>query len=156
MNQHDYYPPPPPTPGGRSPNSASFPYRQRALLGQTANSSSVVRSPGANVHVAISATTFSASTPPLYTPSAPSPLNPRTPAALSPPSSATSPGAASMQPYNPGQWSGRAQVSGSQMVFQQRTGGGPVNTREATGMEGSFDLLDPPHEEAEVSWKRIC
>ena len=42
-----------------------------------------------------------------------------------------------MEPYNPQQW--RGQVSGSQMVFQQRANAGPSSTREVTGMEGALE-----------------
>lgn len=47
----------------------------------------------------------------------------------------------SMEPYNPQQWRSRGQVSGSQMVFQQRHAtmlGGTVNT---TGMEGELGAM---------------
>ncbi|KXT12847.1 hypothetical protein AC579_7606 [Pseudocercospora musae] len=43
-----------------------------------------------------------------------------------------------MEPYNPRQWSNRAQVSGSQMLFQQRHPTMPPSTSHITGMEADI------------------
>ena len=144
MNQQYEYPPPPPPPtsGPRSPDGTAISQRQRQGPAQRPSiTTNVVRPPATSSQIPASAPvyTFASGTPLHYTPNTPSPLNPRTPGTLAPPPSAVSPGTSIMQPYNPGQWNGRSQVSGSQMVFQQRAGSTPVNTRDATGMEGACE-----------------
>lgn len=71
-----------------------------------------------------------------YSPAAHAALNPHTPGGLPPPPRGASPGHSAMEPYNPRQWGHRTQVSGSQMVFQQRQSQTPANTTQMTGMEG--------------------
>lgn len=142
MNQqYDYdYPPPPPQ---RSPaatatapgSAASFPDR-RPVQPPSTTTNTVARALAGSSQTPISATTFRPGgqhglSP--HSPAAPySGVSPRT--LLPPPSQVSSPNT-SMEPYNPQQWSNRGQVSGTQMVFQQRNVG-PPSTRDVTGMEG--------------------
>lgn len=132
--QYDYPPPPPPIQGatGREGVPGDFYQQHRrrgAPSGSPTISTSFLRTQGA---AAQSQSPITAGSPSAhgrqsgfsYSPSTPSALNPspRTPQTT-------------MQPYNPGQWSGRGPVSGTQMVFA-RTSNLPQGTREATGMEG--------------------
>lgn len=71
-----------------------------------------------------------------YAPGTPSGLNPQTPGGLvPPPPPPATPRSPNMEPYNPLQWS-RGQVSGSQMVFQQRHSTMPPSTMQLIGQEG--------------------
>jgi hypothetical protein len=78
-----------------------------------------------------------------YGPATPSTLNPQTTSNFprSIPHSQPTPGSSprTMEPYNPRQWT-RSQVSGSQMVFQQRQSTMPASTHNVTGMEGTLSI----------------
>lgn len=72
-----------------------------------------------------------------YAPGTPGGLNPQIPGGLAPLQPPATPRSPSMEPYNPRQWS-RGQVSGSQMVFQQRHSTMLASTAQLTGQEGMF------------------
>lgn len=137
MNQQTGYPlpPPPPTPGVNSPTGPVMSERQRPSI-----ATNLVRTLGNPSQTPVSSSSYGPATPWTLTPGTPSPLNPRTPSALAPPS-AVSPRTTTMEPYDPRQWSNRGQVSGTQMVFQNRGSAAFTGTREATGMEGLLHCL---------------
>ena len=140
MNQqYGSLPPPPPTPAFNNVHNAGpFPQRQPpSIVTNLARSLGGSSQTPTSAMSAVSGTTFAPGTPPSYAPSTPSALNPRTPSALAPPGSqsASPRNSLVMEPYNPRQWSSRGQVSGTQMVFQQRAPSVPQSSRDATGME---------------------
>lgn len=160
--QYEYpLPPPPPSPrhGSTSPGAGPYPSASASASagfesgpgshGQQSRSAQLpsIRTAFLSPQGAISS---QASTPVTgarlspgvfpYTPATSSALNPRTPGGLVPPSPAVnSPRSPTMEPYNPRQWSSRGQVSGSQMVFQQRQS--TVPSSQVTGMEGVFIFI---------------
>ncbi|WPH00248.1 Hypothetical protein R9X50_00307100 [Acrodontium crateriforme] len=141
--QYDYPPPPPSTQGAAGheavPGDFYQQHRRRgAPSGSPTVSTSFLRTHAAAAQsqspiAAASPSTHGRQTGLSYSPSTPSALNPspRTPQIA-------------MQPYNPGQWSGRGAVSGTQMVFS-RASNLPQGTREATGMEASMPSPPPPY-----------
>jgi hypothetical protein len=140
MNQQYDYPPPPPqrSAGASAPGSASFP--DRRPIQPPSITTNIARTLAGSSQTPISATTFRPGGQHGLSPSSPAPysgVSPRT--LLPPPPQASSPRSpnATMEPYNPQQWGNRGQVSGTQMVFQQRQNVGPPNTRDVTGMEGA-------------------
>ena len=134
MDQHaEHLPPPPPLTAGTNAPGGHY-YLQRQRVVPSSISTNLVRSLGATSQTPASANTFVAGSPYSSSPNTPSGLYPRgTPSG----SRATSPRTATME-YDPRQWTGRGQVSGTQMVFQQRAN---VGTRDATGMEGLSPIL---------------
>lgn len=163
--QYDYSKPPPPPsprPGGSSPGARSVPSPPASAeaAGLATGSVHGQRSRPVSAHLPAITTAFLAEqgafasqilTPVsgtqsylsphfLHSSRTPSGLNPN-PQSQSPGALATSPGAPTMEPYNPRQWSNRGQVSGSQMVFQQRHATVPASTAQITGMEGSYRLM---------------
>ena len=134
MNQqHDFPPPPPPsTSAVYAPSHPSGQAPQRPSI-----ATNIVRAFGGSSQTPASGTSY---TPFNISPNTPTTFTPRTPSALGP-HSAVSPRTQGMEPYDPRQWSGRGQVSGAQMVFQQRASAGQMGTREATGMEGLYYLI---------------
>lgn len=161
MSQHYEYPlpPPPPSPrhGSTSPGAGLYSNASGSALGEGSYGQQS-SPPVSNAQLPSITTTFlsrqglgnpEVSTPVSaarlspgvfpYAPATPSALNPRTPGGLVPPSPAiNSPRSPAMEPYNPRQWSSRSQMSGSQMVFQQRQSSGPASSSQVTGMEGGF------------------
>lgn len=152
--QYDYpLPPPPPSPraGGTSPSAGSFSRHSGSVEVAHGDSHGQGHSP-VSVHLPSITTTFlheqgslasQASTPVTETHLSPhfSYNSPRGPTGVNPPNSNGSNSSASprvpvMEPYNPRQWGFRGQVSGSQMVFQQRFATVPARTTHVTGMEG--------------------
>lgn len=141
MNQQYEYPPPPPP--QRSPGG-SLPDRRRPVPASPPSiTTNIARTLAASSQTPITATALGAGTPHAYTPVTPSGLNPLSSGGLSQPGSqGPSPrNSVVMEPYNPRQWSGRGQPSGTQMVFQQRGSTVPRDTRDNTGMEGMSDIF---------------
>lgn len=155
-------PPSPRASGSTSPLTASLPHTP-ASAGYVPGATSGGRSRPVSAHLPVISTAFlseqgalasNASTPVsgshlsphfLHAPRTPSALNPQSPGGLSPhrpgglvpppPGGPPRSPAVAMEPYNPRQWqNSRGQVSGSQMVFQQRHA--VVGTTQVTGMEG--------------------
>lgn len=173
MNQHNgcSLPPPPPSPralagtssqaGGTVSSQAGVPdnasggvYPQRSRPVSTylpSISTSFLNVQGAGPSQASTPVSAARTLPVghnLYSPATPSAVNRRTPGGLAaPPPPGSSTRVPAMEPYNPRQWS-RNQVSGSQMVFQQRQSIMPASTSQITGMEGtsSIDFLMLPVE----------
>jgi len=140
QQQHDNLPPPPPrSPNVISPNGSPFAAQHRRPVSMIVQqrpslTTNIARTLGAP-H---SAHTLAPPGPHPFSPATPSALNPHSPGGGLSPSSASP---RTMEPYNPRQWSHRGgQVSGTQMVFQQRSSMTP-STREVTGMEGMLLLL---------------
>lgn len=144
--QYEY----PPPPGGTSPSAGSFPSPpgSAGVAGVTHGSTHGQRSPylpsittqflgQPGVSASQNSTPVSANhLSPHFSynsPRTPGGLNTHvlTPSSTGPPARTPS-----MEPYNPQQWRSRGQVSGSQMVFQQRHATMPGTTVNATGMEG--------------------
>lgn len=138
QQHYDYDYPPPPTP---RPPSANAPNAG----GSSSSAGPAGRNRPVSAHLPSISTTFlSPAGPYSATPTSGTQHQqqqqqqqhiPYTPSALNPTRS-TAPQTPVMEPYNPRQWSNRGQVSGSQMVFQQRQGNMPVSTGQMTGMEG--------------------
>ena len=145
--QYEFPPPPPPrSPAVHAATGASFPHQwRRPVSGHQPPSitTNLVRTFAGTAQTPASGATLGAPTPfSAYSPSTPVALDPRTSSALVPPGSqpasqVVSPRSPAMEPYNPRQWSNRGQVSGTQMVFQQRASVVPRTTQNATGMEGT-------------------
>lgn len=147
--QYDYsYPPPPPTstsavaygPAGPQPGHTQ---RTGSAPGHPASITTAFHAGQPQVSPPIYGSHLSSGLSHQYSPRTPSALNPQTPGGLLTPSS--QPGSAlrtpTMEPYNPRQWNNnRGQVSGSQMVFQQRHSNVPLNTAHVTGMEGTYSF----------------
>jgi hypothetical protein len=149
MSQHqDRYSsfPPPPPQHPSAPGSAGL-SRSRPTSGLLSplNTSFLHGGQGASLPQSQASTPvygshLSPGLPVSYSPRTPSALNPQTPSGLAPlPPHHPPPGSppSTMEPYNPRQWN-RGQVSGSQMVYQQRHSAMPVSTAHVTGMEGMF------------------
>lgn len=142
MNQqYDFPPPPPPrSPGVSAPGSASFLDRRPPPVQPPSLTTNLVRTLAGSSQAPISATTSRTCGRCSPSPNTTSPYFPRSPGTTVPTGSGgTSPRTATME-YNPRQWSNRGgQISGSQMVFQQRANARPPGTQEITGMEGTFE-----------------
>lgn len=140
--QYDYsYPPPPPTPNSYGPAGPQPGHIQRAGSAPGHPPSITTAFHGAGTQSLVSTPVYgshlSPGVPHSYSPRTPSALNPQTSGAPLPPSPQS--GTPAMEPYNPRQWNNnRGQVSGSQMVFQQRHSNAPLNTTHVTGMEGTY------------------
>jgi hypothetical protein len=144
MQQYDYPPPPPPrSPGANAPGSATASFPDRRPVQPPPLTTNIARALAGSGQTPISATTFRPAGQHGLSPHSPAPYSGVSPRTLFPPppqtSSPRSPNT-SMEPYNPQQWSNRGGVSGTQMVFQQRSVG-PPNTRAVTGMEGVYSLI---------------
>ncbi|KAK5174238.1 uncharacterized protein LTR77_001318 [Saxophila tyrrhenica] len=147
MNQHqlDNLPPPPPrSSNANTPNGPPFATQQRRPVSMIvqqppAITTNIARALGAP----LSAHTLAPPAPHPFSPATPSALNPHSPGGLGPNSTVS---ARTMEPYNPRQWSNRGgQVSGTQMLFQQRSSNVPPSTRDVSGMEGAMPSPPPPY-----------
>ena len=141
MNQQYEYPPPPPqrSPGAHAPSGGSFPDRRPVPVQPPSITTNIARTLAGPGQTPISATTLGPSGQYSLSPNTPATYSPRSPSGLAQQlSPSTSPRTSTMEPYNPRQWSNRGQVSGAQMVFQQRASAAPPSTRNVTGMEGTL------------------
>lgn len=141
--QYDYqYPPPPPSPPSYGPAGPQTGHVHRTGSAPEQPLPIAAALPGSHqsqISTPIYGSYLSSGGTHSYSPRTPSALNYQTTAGLLPPSPqpGVSPRTAAMEPYNPRQWNNnRGQVSGSQMVFQQRHSNAPLNTAHVTGMEG--------------------
>lgn len=144
MNQQYEYPPPPPqrSPGAHAPTGGSFTDRRPVPIQPPSITTNIARTLGGTGQTPISASTWGTGGSHSLSPNTTAPYVPRSPSALAQQvaqssSPSVSPRVSTMEPYNPRQWSNRAQVSGAQMVFQQRANAAPPDTRDITGMEGT-------------------
>lgn len=140
--QYENLPPPPPprSPGTGVPGGSS-PEGRRSVPGRPLSiTTNIARTLAVPSQTPSTATALSPSGPRPYHPHPYSPntsssLNPSPRSVVQPGSQGASPRPSIMESYNPRQWNQR-QVSGSQMIFNQR---GSVTMREASGMEGTLN-----------------
>ncbi|PPJ51169.1 hypothetical protein CBER1_08539 [Cercospora berteroae] len=159
------YPPPPGPPGGNPGSAGPFPsppasfgvvpgrtHGQRSpyvpsittqFLGSQGGTASQASTPASANHLSPH---FAYNTP-----RTPSGLNNQIHGGLTPSTPGAPPRSPSMEPYNPQQWRNRGQVSGSQMVFQQRHGAMPMSTTNITGMEAAMPSPPPPYSPSPTS-----
>lgn len=144
--QYDYpYPPPPPAPNsyGSAGSQSGHIQRTGTAPEQPSATTTALFAGQSQASTPIYGSQPSSGVPHSYSPRTPSALNPQIPGGLLPPSpqAGSGPRTPAMEPYNPRQWNNsRGQVSGSQMVFQQRHSNASLNTTHVTGMEGKCSL----------------